>query len=173
MSQTIRQMIIDDDGVTSLLRELRKMPERVKDASDTLTDAEFEAAGLPSQLKEADQKIADVEREAMFEILNKPGDNGKPKYTNDNQRKAAQAVILSTSEDYAAAKNDLLKLKQHKAEVENHIGITRNQMSYANNLFNVTIAAANLIAGLCYENTTAGKLEYIERLKGILKEIEK
>ena len=171
MSQTIRQMIINDEDVKGLFVTLNDMSLRVKETSDTLVAAEFEAAGIPGQLKEAEQKIGDVEREVMFEVLNDTGENGKPKYTNENQRKAAQSVILSKSEDYVAAKNDLLKLKQHKAEVENHIARTRNHMLFTENLFKATIAASGLVAGLCYESTTYGKLEQIERLKGILKEI--
>lgn len=172
MSQTIRQAIISDNDVAGLLKQLKDLPERVRDASDVLADAEFEAAGLPSQLKEADQKIADVEREAMFEVRNDLNDKGKCKHSNDDQRKDAQIKLLrgEYAEDYVAAKNDLLKLKQHKATVENHIAKCRNQMWYIKNLYDTTIAAAHLVAGLCREEMSAGQLEKIERIKRITEE---
>jgi len=169
-TKTIRQAIIPDDKVMSVISRLLELPGDVQKASDVLVDAELEQSTMPVIFQEIEDRQSSLERDAMFEVKNIVDDKGKPLYSNETLRQSAMMDMLSKTPDYIRAKNDMMAAKKKKADIENHIGKVRNQMYYVKNQQDVFIAVANIIAGLCQENVTSGRLELIAKIKHLIEE---
>lgn len=162
--QTIRQTVIDDAATVNLLGNLTDMPKRIQEARDNLTHAEFELSVF-NEHELAKEKVDELELEATFEVTQEVEENGKKKYANVEQRKAAVASNLSKSQEYLDAKNKLIQAKMVKAELELKVGKLRNQFYFAIDEFKAQMAVAGLAQGLCHENENSQVMQHVYRQK--------
>lgn len=162
--QTIRRAVIDDAATVNLLGNLADMPNRTQEARDNLTHAEFELSVFNDH-ELAKDKVDELELEATFEVAQETEENGKKKYANEQQRKAAAASNLSKSQEYLDAKNKLIQAKTAKAELELKVGKLRNQFYFAIDEFKAQMAIAGLAQGLCHENENSRVMQHVYRQK--------
>jgi len=164
---TIRQSIISDDQVRGILAELTLIPEEIERVKNTLASKEFELATFRLDV-DAEEELKRVESEAMFEILNETDGNGKKKYGNEAQRDAAMTVVLSKSQEWVDAKNEMLNQKRMKAQLTMDLAKARNSMTKSIDRYYILKEIAEVIAGLSREDTTTKRIELVERAEAII-----
>ena len=159
-TQTIRQAVMGDVAVANLRISLHGMPERIQEARENLTQAEFELSVF-NEHELAKDKVDELELEATFEVTQETETNGKKKYANEQQRKAATMIALSHSQEYVNAKNKLIQAKRAKAELEMKVGKLRNQFFFTIDDFKAQMAVAGLVQGLCHEYENSQLTQYL------------
>lgn len=158
-THTIRQAVIGDGSVANLRIAIQGMPQRIQEARDNWSHAEFELSVF-NQHELAKDKVDEFELETEFEIAQEL-ENGKKKHSNEQQRKAAKAVVLSKNQEYLDAKNKLIQAKRAKAELEMRVGKLRNQFYFAIDDFKAHMAIAGLVQGLCHEHENSQLTQYL------------
>jgi hypothetical protein len=165
--KTIRQGIIDDSQVTIFLAALQAAPNRIKEASDSLVDAEHELKLHEiNELEQAKEALTQVELEIGFEVRQ------DTTLKNDKMREAAIAKQKKGNEEYVAAVNKLAQAKKHKAELEAKIGKNYNQKYYVRNLFQAYCACATMIGGLSHEQLQSEMVDAMKNLALTLSQIK-
>jgi len=162
--KTVRQSVVSDERVNALITDLSEFPQRIQDARENLTKAEFDLAVF-NEDDLCKEKVDALELEAAYEAAQETDGNGKKKNTNDQQRKAASAKLLSKLTEYPEVVNALANAKRVKAGLIMHIGKLRNQLFYAIDEFKGQMAISGLVAGLCHEYETLRLTEYLENKK--------
>lgn len=164
---TIRQSIMSDDAISRMIDEMIGLPERIKDANDALATTEFNVACF-NKIDAAKERVAAIEAEANYIVLNEINGDGKKKYSNEAQRASAVLQALQTDQSYIDARNELLAAKQEKFALDMQMAKERNNLKYLVDLSFTNKAVCEMIAGLCREDHTSGKLELIARKEAIL-----
>lgn len=158
--KTIRRSVLQDIDVMNLVKALQEMPERIQETRNTLSQAEFDLSVF-NEHELAKEKVDELELEQVFEVTQETAENGKKKYANEQQRKAATVIALSQSQEYMNAKNELIQAKRTKAELEMRVGKLRNQFYFAIDDFKAHMAVAGLVQGLCHENENSQVMQHV------------
>lgn len=160
---TIREAVVDNADVGVLVFNIKGHPGRIQEARENLIHAEFELSVF-NEHELAKDKVDEFELEANFEVTQET-ENGKKKYSNVDQRKAAAVIALSRSQEYLDAKNKLIQAKRARAELEMKVGKLRNQFFFTIDEFKAEMAIAGLVQGLCHENENSRVMQHVYRQK--------
>lgn len=157
--QTIRRMLVPDEQVLGLFRELEEIPQRILDAKTAEADAQLEVTKAAMALQEAQNCVDEMKAEALYEVQMEVTEDGKKKYANESQRGAATTKLLWANPHYREAADTLNVAKKAKILAEFRQGKTHNASGFAYNERARAFASAILIAGLSHESAINEQLE--------------
>lgn len=150
--QTIRQKIVDDEKVQSVISRLigdgttKPLTSIIHERYEAKLRAEnalsvFDLNGIKSE----EEQLAIFVGEVAFEI------SRSDEYKNEGQRKAALAMLLKDHVDYQACLKCIKDLKVKRLQLEQNISKVKIDLIHANNHFLAVQSAANVVAGLSRE----------------------
>lgn len=149
---TIRQRIRTDGYVSDFLNEgdrfvgdISKCYELYRKANTRLS--EFKQNGI-RLLKE---RVDEIEGEVAFDVLQAIGDDNKPKYKNEGQRKAALDRELKGNPGWITAKALLQKAEQTETQMYQDAFKCEHDVKIARFYFDVWQSRMLVIAGLSNE----------------------
>lgn len=145
--KTIRQSIIDDDGVATTARSGLDQVDYIKKCHTAVSTAEkiladFERNGI-GQTKD---KLESRQDEIAFEV------SKDPELKNDTQRKAAMARFIADDVECQKLKAELHEQEIKKAELEQDVYLAKIDLETARNTFVAWQHQMAVVAGLSNEN---------------------
>lgn len=112
---TIQEKIGREFDLKKLRDQLLALPEQIKKTQVLVLTKKGELAELEQQIKQHEAEIS-------FEINSEQGSNGKPKFSNENLRKAEWIKRLSKNEKYRGLRQSYsateFKLWEFEAETD-------------------------------------------------------
>ena len=161
MEKTIRQMIISDEEVSRMIKDIEYYPEVIRNSQVDLMTAEkvladFQNNGIKVLKEEKDR----IEAELAYLIL-----MDKEQFKNEAQRKAAINDSLNNSEEYKKVISDIRNAEIKQAELQQNITLAKIEVEHARNMFIVWQRQADMIAGLSREQSQKVTFNHVMELK--------
>lgn len=165
MSENPRRSIVSDEDLKKLLDEVNGLPERIQVARDLIDAEQFRISQMTDGIEEQ-AELDNIKNETYFEVKEaKIEGNGKPKYSNAEERDAAVTIFCNKNPDYIKALDAVVRAKRKKAEGGLHLGKLNNQLKYLIDLSYGRKAVLAVVAGLSVEEIDTAALTRLVQIK--------
>ena len=134
---------IKDDEIHQLIMALTDFPDQIR-------EAEFDLQCTDDSVPQA--AVDDYEANILAEVLAELKPDGKPMYTNKEQRESAVKAKLSNDEEYARLKEELRLATNSKREKQSEMFRRKEQ-------YKGIVAKAYLIASLVMAEARSNELQ--------------
>lgn len=134
---------ISDNDIHALMSALDNFPDQIREAEFALQCTDD---AVPQSV------IDDYEANTLAEVLAELKDDGKPKYTNKEQRESAVKARLSSDTEYAKLKDELRQATNDKREKQSEMFRRKEQ-------YKGIVAKAYLVASLVMAEAKSNELQ--------------
>lgn len=171
-TETIRQLIIPDDDVRAICKDLKHSPDLIANTRSALVGVEAIIGNLKMQITDAKAEVATIEAETKHIISLEKDDNGKDLYKNEGQREGEKKDRLKTNKVYQSQCQVVRDLEKSKLDADLTASEKANDVKYAIDRFSSTKVVAELITGLARESVDFRSLRHaLNQLTKTQKEI--
>ncbi len=167
--QTIRQSIVPDDEVRSLVKELLTVNDRITEAQATLDKAQM-AYDTYNGADEAKDHLKMIEGEIAFEISLETNGDGKKKFPNAEARAAELKKRCPNNEEWVAAFDALRSAERRKNELKMETLKCGNSVRQVTGRKYALSSLAEIVAGLSREDLTVAKMEALSRMASLIEQ---
>lgn len=181
--QTIRQVVFEDMYVNVITTKLEDQPGEILAAKEQIVELE-DKLKYDTAVKDAKQAVVDLEVEIAYEVRNEVwipyeikegltwGDTGctdknegKPKFTNEEQRKTETRRQLVGNEYYVGLKNNVGLALRAQSVIEMDRGKAHARLAAIEAENHNLRSIAAMIAGLAHESTTSTTHRHMTTVK--------
>lgn len=111
-------LAVDEAELNGLTDQLQLLESRLTAAPDQIHAAVAKIVDIKAELQSLDEQRELVESNLLLDVYAEINGDGKPKYSNEAQRKAALTAKLAGSEEYNNIKGNIAAVNLDKARAE-------------------------------------------------------